>query len=169
MFFFRFQKSLARFFLLSMSLASLVACSTFSKKECESIDYKALGYKDGQAGDDPDRSLAFYREKCQQEHGVPVNETLFRESYTEGLKVYCTPERQRELGLGGHYFKQQLCPSDKSMALASNNKEGRYSFLESQYALLTQKVRDLERANSSQANQINYLRRENEDLRKRCK
>ncbi|MGE0633165.1 MAG: DUF2799 domain-containing protein [Pseudobdellovibrionaceae bacterium] len=131
------------------AIAFLSACSTFSKKECETMNWGQKGYESALKGEASAReALTYYDDKCKDEHGVEPQRDSFSIGYNDGLKVFCTPEYAKRFGSEGGVYKGH-CPKDPQTNLEQHYSSGRLQFLEIRVKKLEQEVHDLQSSLSS--------------------
>lgn len=80
-------------------LAGLTACSGMSVEECETADWRALGYADGANGQTMQR--AGQRGSECSKHGFAMNHELYNEGRQQGLVSFCTVSKAYSLGESG--------------------------------------------------------------------
>jgi hypothetical protein len=96
---------------LSLALVALAlsACSTMSKNECLTIDWRTIGYEDGVAGYSGDR-IGEHRKACAK-YGVRTDLSAYQAGREEGLREFCKPDNAFLFGTrGGSYGG--VCPAD---------------------------------------------------------
>ena len=72
---------------------------TLSRAECETGDWRYIGYADGLAGRAPERFVR-HREACAS-YGVTPDRSVYNEGRAEGLREYCTVPNGLQLGRRG--------------------------------------------------------------------
>ncbi len=128
----------------------MVACSTFSREQCQKMDWSFEGYNRARDGDSAEPGIGYYKKECDQEHGIKVNEQLYNEGYQRGLNAFCTKEGGFSYARhGGHY--RGTCPKEKESEFLSRFTEGRLIFLED-------RLRDLEHENKGLRDDVDSLR-----------
>lgn len=95
-------------FLIFTSLL-LSSCATLTAQDCEQMDWRERGLKDGRAGEEASQ-LARYKKQCG-EFNLSVDAKLYKAGYQAGLKDFCTYENGVEQGESGEK-NQNVCPSD---------------------------------------------------------
>lgn len=89
-----------------LSLA-LGACTTLTREECSSGDWRKIGVRDGNDGRPAER-FDRHVKACGREGGAPDRE-LYLSGWQNGLAAYCTSVRgYREGALGQRYY--DVCP-----------------------------------------------------------
>lgn len=99
----------ARPFSFLIVLLALAACTTLSRRECETIDWKQRGIADGAKGV---RQEKFVREaQTCREYGLPANQDAYQEGFKQGLESFCTYKGGYDYGLAGqtdtHYCSKE--------------------------------------------------------------
>jgi len=127
-------------------LMVLFGCSTMSKEECITANWKLIGENDARAGK---TKLHFsnYQKKCQ-ESGVSINNKKYFSGYAEGLKTYCTYENGYEVGASGENYSK-ICPSESSKEFVKGFIAGKYLFEQKQYYEKKQKIQEEEMQRNS--------------------
>ena len=131
--------------ILLFSLVSLVACSTFSKKECLNMNWGQKGHQTAMNGETEQMGQTFYQKECTKEWGVPVNVTAFSAGYKDGIDLFCTPENAMDFAMRGGTYRQN-CPKAQEEKFLPEFKTG-------QLVYLSNRVQELE-------SQVNSLRSE---------
>ncbi|UOG93110.1 MAG: DUF2799 domain-containing protein [Candidatus Thiothrix sulfatifontis] len=132
---------------LSLLLAS---CASLEPEECKTADWERLGYADAMAG--RDIRLADYNKDCGK-IGITPNEQVYKRSYDQGAKAFCTYENGREVGKRGS-FDSKVC--DKP-GLAEPFKKGYiegydYYLIQQKLAHQQSEIRELEKKLKEQEN-----------------
>lgn len=70
----------------------LLGCSTYSKRQCQEMDWYREGRKSALNGDIPKQAKTFFIDKCQVDHGVAVEYVSFERGFASGLDQLCSPE-----------------------------------------------------------------------------
>jgi hypothetical protein len=81
---------------LLMGFLFLGACSSMSKEQCQTTDWRSLGESRGQRG--TGLYLDHYIKECS-EHSVTVNTEAYKAGYQKGLVKYCNYESGFQLGM----------------------------------------------------------------------
>jgi len=92
-----------------IGLAALSSCATLNEDECSSVDWNALGQKNGAEG----RPASFVQrhEKACSRYKLPVNQSAWQQGWETGIRQYCTPENGLSQGRAGHAYAGS-CPTD---------------------------------------------------------
>lgn len=108
-------------FLFLIAGLTLVACTTLSRRECETIDWKQRGAADGSKGAPPGK---FVREaQACREHGLQANEAAYQEGFKLGLENFCTYKGGYEYGLAGQ-TDTNYCSKEKEAEFLRGNLAG---------------------------------------------
>jgi hypothetical protein len=91
------------------ALLALTSCATLNQSECQSVDWRTLGQQDGAAGR-PMSYVEQHRQACAR-HKLPVQDGPWREGWTAGIQLYCTPQNGLTVGRNGGYHANS-CPAD---------------------------------------------------------
>ena len=94
-----------RFALFIAGLAAIVvisSCATLSKAECQTGDWRGIGFADGNRGY-PLSFLEDHMTACS-EHGITVNRQLYEAGRSEGLQAYCRIDRAENEGRAGRPY-----------------------------------------------------------------
>ena len=105
--------------LLSASVALILVlsgCSSMSKNECLTVDWRTVGYEDGVDGYPADR-IAIHRKACAK-YGVSTDLALYQQGREQGLQEFCKPANGYRVGArGGSY--PSVCPATLEPAFAA--------------------------------------------------
>lgn len=104
------------------ALCALGSCASMSKEECLAGDWTGRGYADGSAGATPSR-LGEHAEACAK-HGVVPDDAAYRGGWSQGVLVYCTPERGFAEGREGNSYGG-VCPADLEARFVPAWEDGR--------------------------------------------
>ena len=93
----------------SIVLAVLVSgcASGLSKDECNTIDWRTIGYEDGVNGRSEAR-ISEHRKACAR-HGVALELDAYRDGRAEGILQYCQPGNGYRQGRTGNQYAG-VCP-----------------------------------------------------------
>lgn len=93
--------------LILCPLLAAAGCATYSKEECSSGNWSAIGEQDGRDGRTPDK-FDLHVKACKLDRSA-ASRTLYLEGREKGLQSYCTDIRgYREGSLGQQYLN--TCP-----------------------------------------------------------
>ena len=104
---------LRRYLLAGLALASLglASCATkLSRNECQSMDWRIVGYEDGAAGY-PGSQIGTHRKACG-EHGVTPDFDAYQAGRAEGLREFCTAANGYRIGAAGGQYAG-ACPVER--------------------------------------------------------
>jgi hypothetical protein len=142
-------------FLIFSLTIFLTACHTFSRKECEEMDWAKQGMNFALQGKSKTEGEMYFTRECR---GIPMDPTAFRKGYDEGLKTFCTPGYIHGFAAKGGEFRH-TCPEDQvTEKFRSQYHSGREKFLD-------QRVRELESDLAHAEGQISSLESEVSQLR----
>lgn len=141
--------------LLLLSLAVLSACTTFSKSECENMDWPARGAQAAMNGETLPDTLRYYNRTCMDDNGVTPDQALLQRGFTQELVYFCTPNNLHALGERGEVYRG-TCPDDPKLKTAY--REGRQEWVENEVYRLRNEVNDLK-------SQVGSLEDENSRLK----
>jgi len=133
---------LKTFVISILSLVSLVACSTFSKKECLNMNWAQQGHQTAMNGETEGMGQTFYQKTCTQEWGVPVNETAFSAGYKDGIEQFCTPENAMDFAMRGGTYRK-ICPKAQEEKFLPQFKTGQLVYLSNRVQELESQVSSL--------------------------
>jgi hypothetical protein len=95
---------------LALTSLGLGSCATtLSKTECQSTDWRIVGYEDGAAGH-PGSQIGAHRKACA-EHGVSPDFEAYQAGRAEGLKEFCTAANGYRIGVNGGQYSGS-CPAE---------------------------------------------------------
>jgi hypothetical protein len=117
----------------------LSGCTTFSRSDCETMDYAERGRNGALKGETLSETSYYYLRNCESEHHVPVDREKLKRGYTDGLKTFCTAAyTQRFAANGGVY--NGTCPKSEEPKFIDAFRSGRISYLESEVDRLKKEV-----------------------------
>lgn len=140
-------------------LTLLSACSTYSKKQCESMNWKAEGYKSALRGETAQEGYDYFVGTCGKDHGIKPTAEEFKLGYKDGLAAFCTPEAMLQFAQRGGVYRN-ICPAVAQEELTKNYQSGRLKFLENKVSELESEVSRLKGKLSDAENTIDALRSE---------
>lgn len=89
--------------LLPLSILTLLSgCASMSPDECKTADWYQVGYQDGQQGKNPN-IINDYSKDCA-EAGVTADHARWKEGFTKGTILYCSPDNGYQVGLAGKEY-----------------------------------------------------------------
>lgn len=92
---------------VALAVGFLGSCATLDENQCQTVDWRALGQEDGLRG----RPMSFidrHREACSK-HKLPVQDAIWHEGWTIGIRSYCTPRNGLNEGRNGQSYANS-CP-----------------------------------------------------------
>ncbi|HXH64231.1 MAG TPA: DUF2799 domain-containing protein, partial [Mariprofundaceae bacterium] len=113
--------NLLRIPMILVALGLLAGCATMSKKECETADWRSLGYSDGARGIYYS-NLEKRRDSCSKYNIVP-DDSAYMNGWGEGIRRYCTPDTGFQVGSAGQPYNN-ICPPDVEPAFLSGWQQG---------------------------------------------
>jgi hypothetical protein len=144
--------------LLCALLLSLSACTTFTKKQCEEMNWEAKGYSSAFDGDTPGEGVKYYDRNCRAEHGVPVNAELFAKGYGKGLEAFCSADHIRIFAEKGGVYKGTCPEKVMTVGFVTQYQNGREQYLLKRISTLESRISDLESTIHSQDSEISSLK-----------
>jgi hypothetical protein len=128
-----------------LAMLGLGGCATMNRSECQTVDWRTVGYEDGVSGQSSDR-IARHRKACAK-HGVTPDLDAYQSGREQGLREYCTAENGFRLGERGAQLPG-FCPDDRQIAFESAYRDGFQLY--QLRAALNQAVNGLEAARHEQ-------------------
>ena len=150
--------------ILIIAVFGLAGCTTFSKEQCEKMNWKAQGFASANKGDTFGEGMAYYGRECGQEHAVAVDSNEFKLGYDEGLKVFCIPENGYDAGNRGIAYKG-TCAAYSEDKFLSRYLTGNAAFMKRRIVELEGQVRSLEEEVDSLKSQLSAKESELSTLR----
>lgn len=98
------------------------SCATLTKEQCATMNWRDLGFRDASQGYSSTR-LSQHVNSCSK-HGLTIDNTSYSSGYSDGLRLFCTPERGYELGRAGS-FVTATCPADLATAFQISYERGK--------------------------------------------
>ena len=131
---------------VSLGFISLGGCASMNSAECETGDWRAIGYEDGSRGYTSDR-FGDHRKACAK-HGVTADFSSYQEGRNAGLVEFCQPSRGFSLGSNGGSYNG-VCSANREADFLDAYRAGQQLYtLRSNYnnaaALIYSKERELE-------------------------
>ena len=108
----------------SIAIAVLVSgcASGLSRDECNTADWRTIGYEDGVQGRSEAR-ISGHRKACAK-HGVAFNFEAYRSGWDEGVGRYCQPGNGYHQGRRGKSYSG-VCPVQMEAGFLQAYSEGR--------------------------------------------
>ena len=104
------------------AMAALAGCNSMSAQECQSTDWRTVGYEDGVNGYSGDR-IGRYRNACS-EHGVTPDLAQYQTGRDQGLTEFCKPANGFRVGARGAGYSG-VCPADLDESFVDAYHSGR--------------------------------------------
>lgn len=114
-----------RIFLFAAAALGLGGCATgpiMDVAQCQTADWRQIGYQDGAAGHDAARYVE--RDQACMNAGYPGKSELYLAGHGEGVRVYCTPHNAFRVGIDGRGYGGQ-CPPDLDPQFRTAYRDGR--------------------------------------------
>lgn len=129
---FRLHSLLAVFLLVT-------GCASLSKDECQTANWKAIGYEDGVQGKAGAR-IGAHRKACA-EYGIAPDLAAYRSGREEGLVSFCQPGSGYQQGRSGKQYAG-VCPDALEADFLQAYRDGRALYeLETAISQLSQQVK----------------------------
>lgn len=111
------------FFIAGLAaIVALSACATLSKAECQTGDWRGIGFADGNRGE-PLSRIEDHMEACS-EHGIAVDRQLYEAGRKEGLETYCRIDRAESEGRKGRPY-HNVCEGETGVSFLAVYDEAR--------------------------------------------
>jgi len=104
-----------------LAVLGLGGCATMNRSECQTVDWRTVGYEDGVTGQAGAR-IAQHRKACAK-HGVTPDLDAYQSGREQGLREYCTAENGFRLGERGAQLPG-FCPDERQAAFESAYRDG---------------------------------------------
>ena len=104
------------------AMAALAGCNSMSAQECQSTDWRTVGYEDGVNGYSGDR-IGRYRNACS-EHGVTPDLAQYQTGRDQGLTEFCKPANGFRVGARGAGYSG-VCPAGLDESFVDAYHSGR--------------------------------------------
>lgn len=104
-----------------LALLTLSGCATMNRAECQTVDWRTVGYEDGASGQTGDR-IAQHRKACAK-HGVTPDLDAYQLGREQGLREYCTADNGFRLGERGAQLPG-FCPDERQAAFEAAYRDG---------------------------------------------
>ncbi len=85
----------------------LTGCSSLSQKECQTGDWKGIGYRDGLQGKQPSE-ISEHQKACS-DYRIKLDTEEYERGREAGLAKYCLPNNGYRLGKNGKPYSF-VCP-----------------------------------------------------------
>jgi hypothetical protein len=97
-----------QFYGLIVAIIFVSGCASLSKEECQTADWRTIGYEDGVQGR-PEARIGEHRKACA-EHGVALELETYRSGWDEGVARFCQPGNGYQQGRSGRKYAG-VCPN----------------------------------------------------------
>jgi peptidoglycan hydrolase CwlO-like protein len=139
--------------LAATALAS--GCTTFTKSECEQMNWAQTGARAAMQGHSLDYTLRYYNQTCMDDNGVIPDQALIQRGFADGLVYFCSENNLRAHAANGGGYPVTCEMTDQKKAAF---KEGHQDFIESEVSRLREQVGHLQ-------NRVSNLETENSNLK----
>jgi hypothetical protein len=95
--------------IVTLNIIGTSGCANMNQAECETANWRAIGYEDGVAGV-RDSQFSQHRQECA-EYGVTANIKDYLRGHDEGSTKYCTQTNGFFLGMKGQNYNRN-CPQE---------------------------------------------------------
>jgi len=129
--------------LLAVICGAVVACSTYSKRECEQMNWTTEASRLAREGQTLTEIRDVFAESCQADHGIAADEAAVEAGFKQGLNALCTPEGGERLARDGNIYKG-TCAGLREAEFLSKYHTVREAHLEREVRDMESKVRSLE-------------------------
>lgn len=156
---------LARTIPLITALIFFTGCSTYSKKQCESFDWKEEGRKAALAGEKISERASHFHATCEKEQNVSLDKEQFIAGYKVGLKLFCNRETGLKHGANGGKYAG-ICPKTEENDFLVGYNSGQLSYLQKEVEVLRSEVQSLRSQVYTKDGEISKLKSEIETLKR---
>jgi hypothetical protein len=114
-----------RILAIGAAVMALSGCATgpiMDVAQCQTADWRQIGYQDGANGHDPSRFVA--RDQACMTAGFASDQGKYQEGFGEGVRVYCTPSNGFRVAMNGQSYSGQ-CPADLDQSFRTAYSDGR--------------------------------------------
>jgi len=123
---------------LVVAIVFMSGCASLSKEECQTADWRTIGYEDGIRGQSQAR-ISAHRKACA-EHGVALELETYRSGWDEGVAHFCQPANGYQQGHSGRKYTG-VCPESLEADYMQAYRDGRALYkLESDINRLSNKL-----------------------------
>lgn len=130
----------------------MVGCSSMSKEQCISADWRSYGYQDGATGKET-TNFQRYSRTCG-DYGIETDFQAYLEGHKQGLTVFCTEPKGEEYGAKGYRYSG-ICKSYDESAFLKGYQSGQKVYhLNAQIRQESNELRRLERLYTQKQQQI---------------
>jgi len=107
---------------IAIAVLASGCASGLSRDECNTADWRTIGYEDGVQGRSEAR-ISEHRKACAR-HGVGFNFSAYRSGWDEGVGRYCQPGNGYHQGRRGKSYSG-VCPAQMEAGFLQAYREGR--------------------------------------------
>ncbi|MDH5647186.1 MAG: DUF2799 domain-containing protein [Candidatus Heimdallarchaeota archaeon] len=129
----------------------LISCASLSKEQCSGIDLAGRGKKDALFGSSQYR-FGEYESQCSK-YSIKLDEDKYRQGFSDGLTIYCSPYNASKAGREGKDFNYALCQSEKNIYLLPEYNKGKVEYYNSSTQETKKAITELENS-FSQFNEV---------------
>jgi hypothetical protein len=104
-----------------LALLGLSGCATMDRSQCQTVDWRTIGYEDGVTGQSSDR-IALHRKACAK-YGVTPDLQAYQAGREQGLQEYCNADNGFRLGERGGQLPA-FCPVERYGAFEAAYRDG---------------------------------------------
>lgn len=108
--------------LVAFAVLASGCASGLSRDECNTADWRTIGYEDGVQGRSEAR-ISGHRKACAR-HGVALNFETYRSGWEEGVRRYCQPGSGYHQGRRGKSYSG-VCPAQMEAGFLQAYRAGR--------------------------------------------
>jgi hypothetical protein len=148
-----------RNFYLLISFFFLVGCSTFSRKDCEIMNWEYEGKTSALKGQTISEGENYFDKECREKNEIIPDQKAFESGYRVGLKEFCSPEFAYQFGTTGAKYKG-TCPVATEKPIVEKYQSGRMIFLEKKVSELESALSSAESEASSYKSQLSSCQSE---------
>lgn len=145
----------------------LTSCATFSKSDCEQMDWRARGRETALEGEPLYTTANKFDRQCQAKHGVPTNRLELEAGFKAGAQEFCEPDRLRRWIADGHEYKG-ICTHLPADTVNASLAAGRASYLERQLSDKDDEISRLQSKINSLEGEVSSLRSQVDSVRASC-
>lgn len=153
----RIQMSFVLVLGLLTAAFSFVGCSTYSKRDCQNMDWFQAGQKFAMNGKTLQDSQEHYAKECSAQHEISVDQEKLKLGYESGLKVFCSESYSYEFAKSGGVYLG-TCPKSIEDTMLPGLKNGRIQYLENKVAMLESEKSSLASQLSSVQGELSICR-----------
>lgn len=144
-----------KYLVLAIAVFS-TACTTLSRQQCESVDWKQQGYKAGIEGHDLESDMNYWNQVCGEDHNIRPVRAFFEEEFKKGNAALCTKEGGYNFGRSGGVYAEQ-CSEKLEDQFFAGYQRGQSIYASKKLASMTQEITDLKRELGRKDSEISNL------------